>query len=134
MSRRHCVAPLTGLYNHTFSNLKFECDTPVSSVFARVEKEFCNRSLLDLLVVSPPLQSVNVGFNYGLPWPLTPMIPLPGVLSLPFPHTFLAVAIVTGWECRRMDGRQESAVWWLRICTALRVRPGRMVTNFGYDR
>jgi hypothetical protein len=38
-----------------------------------------------------------------------------------FRRTFLAVVIVTGWEGRRMVGRQQTPVWWLRIYAVLRV-------------
>jgi hypothetical protein len=57
-----------------------------------------------------------------------------GAVHTPFPCTSLAVVVVTGWEGRRMGGRQYTPVWWLRICTVLPVRSGRMVTSFSWVR
>jgi hypothetical protein len=57
-----------------------------------------------------------------------------GAVLTSFPSTILADVVVTCWEGRRMGGRQETPVWWLRICTVLRVRSGRMETSFGWDR
>jgi hypothetical protein len=63
------------------------------------------------------------------------LIPRPrGAVLTPLPRTFLTVVVQTGWESRRMDGRQWTTVSWLRICRVLRVGSGRIVTTFGWDR